>query len=78
MTYTLKVPARCTVAQLRHALAVASAELGSQRALADKIGVTESYISAVVRGRQLPGRGLLRALGLALTEAEPSYAKVRK
>lgn len=38
--------------------------LGSQRALAKHLGVSEPYLSDVIHGRRDPGPKLLKALGL--------------
>lgn len=38
--------------------------LGSQRALADRLGVTPAYLGDVLRGRRDPGPAILEALGL--------------
>jgi transcriptional regulator with XRE-family HTH domain len=37
---------------------------GSQQAFADSIGVSQSHLSDVMRGRREPGAKILRAMGL--------------
>lgn len=39
-------------------------EAGSQKAFADKHGLSKQYLSDVVRGDRPPGPAILRALGL--------------
>lgn len=42
----------------------AACEAGSQKALAERIGVSESYVSDVIRGRRAASESLMRKLGL--------------
>ena len=49
--------------------------LGSQRALAKELGVSEPYLSDVIRGRREPGPKLLKARGL---ERVVDYRAVKK
>lgn len=42
----------------------AAQEAGSQKALAERIGVSESYVSDVIRGRRGASEALMRKLGL--------------
>ena len=49
-----------------------ASEMGSQKALAEKLGVTQSYLSDVLNGRREPGPKMLAALGL---EAEKVFKK---
>jgi len=46
-------------------LARAVKRAGTQRALAHEMGVSEAYISDVLRGRRLPSRRLLTAMGIS-------------
>ncbi len=41
---------------------------GSQRALAERLGVTPAYLSDVLQGRREPGPKILAALGLRRVE----------
>jgi transcriptional regulator with XRE-family HTH domain len=43
---------------------------GTQRAAAEKLGITQSYLSDILNGRRDPGEKLLTALGL---ERETRY-----
>jgi hypothetical protein len=43
------------------------AEAGSQKAIALRYGVQQSYISDILTGRKLPGRSLLKAMKLKIT-----------
>lgn len=49
--------------------------LGSQRALAKELGVSEPYLSDVINGRRDPGPKILKALGL---ERIVDYRTVKK
>jgi transcriptional regulator with XRE-family HTH domain len=53
-----------TLDQFRDYLRAEVQRQGSQRLLAQRCGVTESFLSDVLRGRRDPGPKLLAALGL--------------
>lgn len=38
--------------------------LGSQRALAKELGISQSYLNDVLKGRKEPGEGILAPMGL--------------
>lgn len=49
--------------------------LGSQRAAAGQLGVSQAYLSDVLAGRRAPGPAILKALGL---ERETNYKETTK
>lgn len=53
-----------TIDALRHTLKARSKALGSERKLAEQLGVSYSYMNDLVRGKRRPGRKVLGALGL--------------
>ena len=56
-----------TDAEIRAKLKACAATAGSQRALADKIGVSAVYLSDVIRGRRDAGPMILEWMGLERT-----------
>jgi transcriptional regulator with XRE-family HTH domain len=53
-----------TINALRLNLKARSKALGSERKLAEQLGVSYSYMNDIVRGKRRPGRKVLSALGL--------------
>jgi hypothetical protein len=53
-----------TIDQVRSLIARKCKEFDSQRDAAEAWGVSESYLSEVLKGKQLPGPKILDALGL--------------
>jgi DNA-binding transcriptional regulator YdaS (Cro superfamily) len=53
-----------TLEELVEAMNKAANRLGSQKALAEKLGVSAAHINDVLKGRREPGRKILTALGL--------------
>ncbi len=49
---------------IRVRLSAAVRDLGSQKALAEKAGVSQTYLCDVLRGRREPGERLLAAIDL--------------
>jgi hypothetical protein len=49
---------------------------GSQRALARKIGCTNTYLNRVLKGIQPPGPRICRYLGVRKVESEAIYERV--
>ena len=64
-----------TAADVRAMLKRACTAAGTARAWAEKHGVSQAYVSDVLRGRRDPGEAICRALGLV---AEQTYRKVQK
>ena len=59
--------------EVRQLLWNLEAKYGSQRALAEHLGVSAQFLSHALHGRRAPSGALLRALGLKKT---PRYEKV--
>ena len=59
--------------EVRQLLWNLEAKYGSQRALAEHLGVSAQFLSHALHGRRAPSGALLRALGLKKT---PHYEKV--
>jgi hypothetical protein len=55
---------RCNLSDVLRAIRVGAERTGSQKAFAKELGVSESYISNVVKGRQSPSENLLSRLGI--------------
>lgn len=53
-----------TYDDIRARLSTAVRDLGSQKALAEKAGVSQTYLCDVLRGRREPGERLLAAIDL--------------
>lgn len=53
-----------TYDDIRARLSAAVRDLGSQKALAEKAGVSQTYLCDVLRGRREPGERLLAAIDL--------------
>lgn len=56
-----------TDAEIRSRLSRRASEAGSQRKLAEVIGVSPVYLGDVIRGRRDPGPAILEWLGLERT-----------
>ncbi len=52
-----------TQGKLIEKIRAAAVKAGSQKALAEQIGVTPQYLSDVLRGRRDPGKAILDAFG---------------
>jgi len=61
--------------QVRDLLKRACEEAGSQKAFADKHGLSGAYISDVLQGRRDLGKSILDALGIV---AVTTYRRIRK
>lgn len=53
-----------TLSQVVELLEEMLVECGSQKALADKLGISQQHLNDVLSGRRLPVARLLRAVGL--------------
>lgn len=69
-------PERLTLQQVRDLLLVRSAELGTQRALAAELGVSEMYVSLILSGKRMPGPSVLRKLNLRKVTAVTRYERI--
>lgn len=53
--------------EVREMLQDAVIKAGSQQAFAEKAGISQQYLSDLIKGRRTPGDAVLKALGLRKT-----------
>jgi len=63
-----------TASDVRALLRIACIQAGSQKAWAEKHGVSRAYVCDVVNGRREPSPAVLKPLGLRLHQVERLYA----
>lgn len=66
------------VQDVRTRLSAACVAAGSQRRFARQAGVSEGYLSMVVRGKQEPGDAILFALGLREDRMSRGYVEAAR
>lgn len=59
--------------QVRRLLKKQVREIGSQKEFAKQLGISQQYLSDVIKGRRMPNEKILKAMGL---EFVPCYRRV--